>query len=103
MTSVMRYCIQDSELVIDLMEHLNVWIGLTELSSIVGVTIMDIFTRGQQIRCLSQLYHLAAKRGVVLDSREETSTGFAGGFVFEPKPGLYDNVIRSEEHTSELQ
>src|SRR3990167_6155981 len=93
MTSVMRYCIQDSELVIDLMEHLNVWIGLTELSSIVGVTIMDIFTRGQQIRCLSQLYHLAAKRGVVLDSREETSTGFAGGFVFEPKPGLYDNVI----------
>ena len=49
------YCVEDTELVFDLLEKLSIWIGLVELSNIVGVSIMDLFTRGQQIRCLSQI------------------------------------------------
>lgn len=92
-TKVMEYCIQDSELVIELMEKTNTWIGLIEMSNIVGTTIVDLFTRGQQVRCLSQLYDMAAKEGFVLDSRSAPAYTFSGGYVKEPIPGLYDNII----------
>lgn len=92
-TRVLEYCIQDSELVIDLIEKLNIWEGLVEMSNIVGTTIVDLFTRGQQLRCLSQLYDLAARSGFVLDDRDVPGFGFAGGFVYEPIPGLYNNII----------
>lgn len=92
-TKVMEYCIQDSELVIELMEKMSIWEGLVEMSNIVGTTIVELFTRGQQIRCISQLYNLAANQGFILDNRENNGNKFAGGFVFEPKPGLYDNVL----------
>jgi DNA polymerase elongation subunit (family B) len=92
-TRVMEYCIQDSELVIELLEKMNIWIGLTELSNIVGTTIVELFTRGQQIRCISQLYDLAARKGFVLDRRDVKGCKFSGGFVYEPIPGLYDNII----------
>jgi DNA polymerase elongation subunit (family B) len=92
-TDVMEYCIRDSELVIELMEKINVWVGLIELSNIVGTTIVELFTRGQQLRCLSQLYDLAARTGYIVDERIAPAFTFAGGFVFEPIPGLYENVI----------
>ena len=92
-TKVLEYCIRDSELVIELMESLNVWVGLIEMANIVGVTIVELFTRGQQVRCVSQLYDLAAKLGYILDKRDTPGFKFKGGFVFEPIPGLYDNII----------
>jgi DNA polymerase elongation subunit (family B) len=92
-TRVMEYCIQDSELVIELMEKMNIWVGLVEMSNIVGTTIVELFTRGQQIRCVSQLYDLAARMGFILDSRDTPGYHFTGGFVYEPIPGLYDNII----------
>lgn len=90
---VMKYCVEDSELALDVYETLNIWIGLVEMSSVVGVTIMELFTQGQQIRCLSLLYDIACNNGYVLDKREMTLLAYAGGFVFEPKPGLYENII----------
>lgn len=93
MARFMDYCINDGILPIELFEKLMTWIGLGELSSIVGVTIMELFTRGQQIRCQSQLYDLASKKGYVIDKRIMAKMFFNGGFVFEPKPGIYDNII----------
>lgn len=93
MTRIMEYCIQDSELVIDLMEKLNIWVGLVEMSNIVGTTIVDLFTRGQQVRCLSQIYNLASKSGYILDRRSPVLSKFSGGHVYDPVVGLHDNVI----------
>lgn len=93
MTKVMAYCVEDSNLVIDLFEKLNIWISLIEMSNIVGVTPMELFTSGQQVRCLSLLYNLAHMLEYIIDRREMESVSFNGGFVFEPVPGLYDNVI----------
>jgi len=91
---VLDYCVEDSELVFDLLEKLSIWIGLVELSNIVGVSIVELFTRGQQIRCLSQIYDLTTRNNIVLDSREVVDDiPFAGGYVQEPIPGLYDNII----------
>jgi DNA polymerase elongation subunit (family B) len=92
-TKIVAYCVQDSDLVVDLFDKLNVWIGLNALSSVVGVTIIQLFTRGQQVRCLSQVYDKASRKGIILDKRIKDKVFYEGGFVFEPKSGLYDGVI----------
>ena len=88
-----EYCVQDSELVVELLEKWNAWIYLIELAKIVGINPEELFTRGQQIRVLHQVYDLACRKGFVIDRRDLPEVQWAGGFVFEPKPGLYDFVI----------
>lgn len=93
MTKVVKYGVEDAELVIDLFEKLNIWIGLVELSSIVGVSITDIFTRGQQVRCHSQIYDLGSKLEYLIVKRDSIKRCFNGAFVGDPTPGLYNNII----------
>lgn len=93
MTKVVDYGIEDCELVMDIFEKINGWIGLTEMASIVGVNIMDIFISGQQMRCESLLYNKAVSRNIVLDKRPMPKYEYTGGFVFEPQQGIDDNVI----------
>jgi DNA polymerase elongation subunit (family B) len=93
MTSVMAYCIQDSELVVDLFEKLNIWVSMSELANVVSIPMIDLFTRGQQLRCASQVYRLASKQNYVLTTCEPTDVVYTGGSVHEPIPGLYENVI----------
>ncbi len=92
---VSNYCLEDSELVFDLVVKLNTWIDLIEVSNIVGVSIMDIFTRGQQIRCLNQIYNIAKENDIVIDKRDTPSSDlkFEGGSVKDPIPGLHENTI----------
>jgi DNA polymerase elongation subunit (family B) len=93
MTRVMAYCLEDSELVVDMFEKLHMWIGMIELSNIVGVTMTELFTGGQQRRCVSQIYNLASRLHFVLDKRDMGRVPFSGGFVYEPIPGLYENIV----------
>jgi DNA polymerase elongation subunit (family B) len=94
MTTVLKYGVEDSELCIDLFEKLNVWVDLVEMASIVGVTITDLFTRGQQIRCQSQIYDEAMKSGYILNKRfADTNTGFTGGHTGVPTKGVHDNIL----------
>lgn len=94
-TTVLEYCIQDSELVVDLFEKINVWIGSVELSNITGVTIFELTTRGQQIRCFSQLYDACAKQNpkIVIMHNEASKLKFNGGSVGKPIPGVYRNCL----------
>ena len=91
-TKVAKYCIQDSELVIDIFDKLTLWITLVEMSNIMGVNIEDLYTKGQQVRCFSQLYDLAHKRNYVLTTNKG-GNDYKGGFVFEPVSGLYKDII----------
>lgn len=93
MTRILVYCLFDSDLCIELFEKLTVWIGLIQMSSVVGVTPLDLFTRGQQIRCLSQLYDRGSKMGYILNKRPSPDIYFNGGFVFNVVPGIYDGVM----------
>ena len=92
-TQVMEYCIQDSILVVELFEKIKIWNDLLELANVVGITITELFISGQQVRCISQIYDLATKNNIVMDMRNVPKMHYSGGFVFEPKPGLYDNII----------
>ena len=92
MTRVIKYCEEDSNLCIDLFDKINCWIGLIELANVVGVTLVELFTRGQQLRVLSQVYDLASKRGYVIDERIAPKMSYAGGFVYDPIAGLYKYI-----------
>jgi len=92
-TLIIDYNVKDSLLVIRLFEKLNVWISLIELSSIVRVTPMDFFTRGQQVRCIAQLYHAASHKNIVLTRRDKDFIFFNGGYVADPKVGFWELVI----------
>jgi len=93
MTFVLLYCIQDSELVLDLIERLNVFLGLVQMSNVTGVSIVELFTRGQQLRCMSLLYDIAVKEGYVIDGAAKPGYNYTGGFVYTPIPGLHENVM----------
>ena len=94
-TKVLEYCVIDSELVIKIIRKINLWENVCGLSDVLGVSIVDLSTRGQQARCLSQLYHICSKQKpkIVVSMREHIPMKFAGGFVGEPIPGVYENVL----------
>jgi len=92
-TLIVKYNVQDSVLVLKLFEKLNVWISLIELSSIVRVTPMEFFTRGQQVRCIAQLYHASSHRNIVLTRRDTDFIFFNGGYVADPRAGFWELVI----------
>jgi DNA polymerase elongation subunit (family B) len=118
MADVSAYAVRDSEVVLDLFEKMNTWIGLVELASVAGVTPIDSFMRGEQFRIVSLLYNLAISDSIVLDSRKNVVNTFqprpllpapkgevgsveeddgivlyTGGYVGDPVQGLHDNVI----------
>nr|QBK90022.1 MAG: DNA polymerase elongation subunit family B [Pithovirus LCPAC101] len=93
MTRVSAYCIQDAELVIDLFEYFNTWVGAVAMSNVVNVKIFDVYNRGQQMRGFSMLYDLLQQYGVIMDSAELSSDDkFQGAYVGNPIPGLYERV-----------
>lgn len=92
-TIIVDYNVKDSLLVIRLFEKLNVWISLIELSNIVRVTPMEFFTRGQQVRCIAQLYHAATHKRIVLTRRVMEYIYFNGGYVADPIPGFWELVL----------
>ena len=90
---VIAYCIQDSELVLDIINKINLGIASYELSNIVQVPISDILIRGQQPRCESMLYAEAYKNNIVLDKREQVDIPFVGGKVQQPIKGVHNNIL----------
>jgi DNA polymerase delta subunit 1 len=92
MVRVGKYCVEDSVLLLELYDKMNLWIGLVEMANIVGVSIQDLYIKGQQVRCVSQIYRECFNR-YVINKRIEQPIEYKGGFVFEPKPGKHNHVI----------
>ena len=65
---------------------------MIEMSNVVGVTPVELFTRGEQLRILSQVYDEASKDDIVIDERTIPRMEYEGGFVYEPIPGLYHYI-----------
>lgn len=91
-----KYCMQDSMLVIKLMEKLNVWHGLSEMAVICNVPMITLFTKGQQIKVYSSLYKYCLENNIVPEKdgyNVSENERYVGAYVFAPKPGLYENVV----------
>lgn len=93
---VAKYCVQDSVLVSKLLEKLQVWIGLSEMATVVNTPIFYLYTKGQQIKVYSQVYKVCMHKGFVVEKIETEAINdgqYEGAYVFEPVPGVYDDVI----------
>jgi len=93
MRRIVEYCVEDSEIVMDLFHHLNIWVSLKEMSNVMGVSIMDLFTRGQSIRVQSLLYNKAHRLKVIIDQIEPDKESYVGAYVFSPQAGVHDCSI----------
>lgn len=90
---LLNYAIEDSELTIDLFEKLNVWYASREFSNVSGISIEDLYTRGQQISGYSIIYDLASREGFVIVREKFARIPYKGAIVQHPIPGLYRNII----------
>jgi len=92
-TKVVAYCLEDSNLVIELFDKVNIWHHLVELANIAGVSILDLCTRGEQIRIYSNLSNECFKKGYVLSNPKTFDYYYSGAFVSDPIVGLHENVF----------
>jgi DNA polymerase delta subunit 1 len=92
MARVVAYCVKDAELVLDLIDRLDLWIDMIELSNVAGVAPVKL-AGGQQQRCFSLLYDIASRNNVVLDTVNMSYQEYDGAVVYDPIPGLHDNVL----------
>lgn len=88
-----KYCVKDTELPIKLVEKLNLWISMEQMSNVTGVPMAYLHTRGQQIKVMSQLYKEAQLEDIIISEQEEKEDeNFQGAYVVTPKAGFHDFV-----------
>lgn len=96
MAVVGKYCVQDSVLVVRLMDKLKTWVGLTEMAKTCNVPIFTLYTQGQQIKVFSQLYKYCMYQNIVVEKDAYKVTDnerYVGAKVFLPVPGKYKMVV----------
>jgi DNA polymerase elongation subunit (family B) len=96
MAKVGNYCVQDSVLVADLFEHLQIWLSFTEMSRTCTTPIMTIHVQGQQVKFFNQVYKYCYEHKIVTDKETYTvneKEKYRGAEVFDPIPGLKLNVV----------
>ena len=96
MAVVGKYCVQDSALVVRLMDKLKTWVGLTEMAKTCNVPIFTLYTQGQQIKVFSQLYQYCMYQNIVVEKDAYKVTDnerYVGAKVFLPVPGKYKMVV----------
>ena len=96
LAKVGKYCVQDSDLCIRLLDKLNCWIGLSEMAKVCNVSIFSLYTEGQQLKIYSQVYKYCLKENIVIDTNAYQASAnerYIGAHVFDPIPGYYKRVV----------
>ena len=100
---VAKYCIQDCNLVHQLMNKNDILTGFVEIAAICSVPIRFIVMRGQGIKLLSFIAKICDKKGILLPDIKKTKTneGYEGAICLTPKCDLYlDNPIACVDYGS---
>lgn len=93
MKKIAKYCLEDSNLLIEIFNKLSIWVSLLQLSSISCIPIQDITTRGQEYIVKPSLYKLCHEYDILIDDAKnyDESYNYKGATVFE----RYKNKIRN--------
>ena len=91
---IAKYCVQDCDLVIDLLTKLDIVSNAMAMGSVCSVPFPYIFFRGQTIKLSSLLFYECEKAGLIVPvmpspTFEEMNDSYEGAVVLEPKTGLY--------------
>lgn len=96
MAIVGKYCVQDSVLVLKLMEKLQTWIGLIEMAKTCNVPIFTLYTQGQQIKVFSQVYKYCLDQNIIVEHdvyHVKDTDRYIGAHVFDPIVGQHKRVV----------
>jgi DNA polymerase elongation subunit (family B) len=97
LATIATYCAHDAELVLKLFDHLEVWVGCIEMAKLCNVPVTSLYTQGQQLKVYSQIYKMCLPQSIVVESSvyhtPSAPTSYAGAFVFEPVPGIYEHIL----------
>lgn len=88
MGRLIDYCSEDSALVVDLFEKLNVWINVAQASNIIQVCPKYVYTKGQQFKGVSQIYSLIKEK----NDKDKNGVIFNASHV-EVNPNKYEGAI----------
>lgn len=98
------YCLKDAELPFLLMDKLMLLVNYLEMARVTGVPVSYLFTRGQQIKVLSQLYRKAMEKDLLIPTMSVRVQGddvaYTGAIVITPKTGYYDQPISTLDFNS---
>jgi DNA polymerase elongation subunit (family B) len=91
---VAKYCIQDCNLVLDLMNKLEILPNSMAMGSVCSVPLSFIFFRGQTIKLASLMFKKCGELGFCIPvlpapSKKDSDDSYEGAIVLEPKTGLY--------------
>ncbi len=101
MGKLIEYCNEDSALVLDLFEKLNLWHNIVESSNTIQVRMRYVYTKGQGYKGMSQLYALLKTQNVVfngssIEVRKEKYEGALNlGKVYK-KVGFFRNAMSGD-------
>lgn len=90
-----KYCVQDTLLPVKLVEKMNMWTVMQEMSNTMSVPLSFLHTRGQQIKILSQIYRECIKDDIVIPMKEgniKSTEKYQGAIVVKAVPGVYTLV-----------
>lgn len=94
MSKIMDYLLTDILLPYELYQKLSMSIYLHTNASVMRVNPLDLYTEGQSIRCVCQLYCDVVRENMYINSREIWKAGkYIGGLVFDQIAGIYDDVM----------
>lgn len=86
---VAEYCVQDTCLPPELFMELHLWYVLVEDSNVRRVSILDLYTRGQDHGVFAQEYYELFKMGYVVIPRKAKKYGkYEGAHVYDGKKGI---------------
>jgi DNA polymerase elongation subunit (family B) len=91
-----KYCVKDSILPIDLVEKLNLYTTMEQMSNVMHVPMSYLHTRGQQIKVLAQVYRETIYNNIIIPFKNKkddlSDEKYQGAIVIEANPGDYDDV-----------
>jgi len=94
---IAKYCLQDSDLVMELFNKLDVLNNAFAMANVCSVPVGYIFTRGQGIKIESLIFKYARSEDKLMHVLPSASRGgddsddpsYEGAIVLEPKTGIY--------------
>jgi DNA polymerase elongation subunit (family B) len=99
---IAKYCIQDCNLVHNLLNKIDVITGLVEMANIVSVPIEFLVMRGQGIKLFSFIAKKCMEDGTLIPVlAKKNDGGYEGAIVLDPKCGLYlDEPVACVDYSS---
>lgn len=100
---IAKYCIQDCNLVQNLLRKVDVLTGFVEMAKICSVPISFLVMRGQGIKLTSYIAKKCREKKTLMPvlEKEQNDDGYEGAIVLDPKCDLYlDNPVACVDYAS---